>query len=78
MDDDERERIRKEIEAQAALIKRLESIERGQLELLAFKGEIDKYRTRVAWIVVLGAGALIIRPFVSAWDRLLAIVGLGQ
>ncbi len=78
MTDDEREKIRKEVEADAALTKRLDNLEAEVRDLRAFKDMLDRYKTRLAWAIVLGALALIARPFVNAWDVMLAALGLGR
>lgn len=78
MTDDEREKIRKEVEAGAELQRRLDALEKNQKELMAFKEMLDRYKSRLAWAIVLGALALIARPFVNAWDVILATLGLGR
>ena len=78
MTDEEREKLKREIEANAALLARIETLERNQRELIAFKTMLDRYKSRLAWAIVLGALALIARPFVNAWDVILAALGLGR
>lgn len=47
-------------------------------EAIDYKRTLDRYKAGLAWAIVLGAFALIIRPFVNLWDMLLTLSGLGK
>jgi hypothetical protein len=78
MTSEEREKIREEVRAAAAHEARLVKIETDQAEILEWKRMLDRYKSWLAWAIVLGALALIARPFINAWDLFLSITGLGQ
>ncbi len=78
MTEDEREKIRKEVEAAAEFTRRFEDLEADVRELRDFKEMLDRYKSRLAWAIVFGALALIARPFVNAWDVIIATLGLGR
>lgn len=100
MDEDERERIRREALEEASLLERLRALERDHIEMRAlvravadltmeknelqrglkealdYKRMLDTYKSRLAWVIVLGAAALILRPLVNMWDKVLSIFGM--
>ena len=78
------ERDRDEIHAQnktlitavSQLTMRNAELEKDVKEAIDYKRTLDRYKSRLAWAIVLGAVALILRPIIAAWDRVLAVVGL--
>lgn len=64
------------ITAVSQLTMRNADLEKDVKEAIDYKRTLDRYKSRLAWAIVLGAVALILRPIIAAWDRVLAAVGL--
>ena len=77
MTDEEREQIRQEAREEADLKAWITGIETKADAALAYTQMLDRYKVRLAWAIVLGAAALIFRPFLVIWDRVLATLGIG-